>query len=152
MLNDNGLGAIRRLGIYLDNLALDPTGTTPDVTAAGIIAELLLPSGSPSTYCVDDRAYDVPDIVHPSTHSRVGFTQVIGDSTMWLCTDTSTDYVAGRSYFSTSSIARRKKSRPMSVGSPPCQAMVTYSCCCDSMTWRMYCSSRSSSMRNFEPG
>ena len=105
VLNDNGVGQIRRLGIYRDNLAVDPTGTTPDVSAAGIITELLLPTGSPSTFCVDDRAYDIPDIVHPSTNSHVGFNQIVGDSTMWLCTDTSTDFVAGRSYFSTNTYA-----------------------------------------------
>ena len=101
VLNDNGVGQIRRLGIYLDNLAVDPTGTTPDVSAAGIVTELILPTGSPSTFCIDDRAYDIPDFVHPSTNSHVGFNQIPGDSTMWMCTDTSTDFVAGRSYFST---------------------------------------------------
>lgn len=100
VLNDNGVGQIRRIGLYADNLGVDPSGATPDVSAAGIISELILPTGSPTTNCVDDRAYDIPDIVHPSTNSHVGYTPITGDSTMWLCTDTSTDFVAGRSYAS----------------------------------------------------
>lgn len=42
----------------------------------------------------------------------------------------------GRRCFSTSAMARRKKANPMIVGSPPCQAMFTFSDRCDSMSWR----------------
>ena len=58
----------------------------------------------------------------------------------------------GRRYFSTRVMVRRKKSSPIRVGSPPCQAMLTLSVWCDSMSWRMYCSSTSSLMRNLLPG
>ena len=47
---------------------------------------------------------------------------------------------------------RRKKSRPISVGSPPCQANVTRSVRCASISPRTYASSVASSMRNDEPG
>ena len=40
----------------------------------------------------------------------------------------------------------------MSVGSPPCQAIVTVGVWCDSSSCLMYSSSRSSAIRNVEPG
>ena len=58
----------------------------------------------------------------------------------------------GRAYFRASSTARRKNSRPMSIGSPPCQAIVTSGARCASMSCRMYRSSSSSLMRERAPG
>ncbi len=58
----------------------------------------------------------------------------------------------GGAYFFSSSTALRKKSSPMSVGSPPCQAMVTSGTWCASMVWRIYASSTSSDIRKVLPG
>ena len=60
--------------------------------------------------------------------------------------------IPGRRYFSTYSVARRKKSTPIRVGSPPCQAMLTCGTRCASMSWRTYCSSSSSAIRKRLPG
>ncbi len=60
--------------------------------------------------------------------------------------------IPGRRYRSCNSATRRKKSRPMSVGSPPCQANVTRSVRCASISPRTYASSVASSIRNDEPG
>ena len=54
---------------------------------------------------------------------------------------------------SASSTERRKKSRPIIVGSPPCQATATSGeSACASMSWRRYSSSRSSAILNLLPG
>ena len=58
----------------------------------------------------------------------------------------------GRRYFSRNSTERRKKSRPISVGSPPCHATVTSGPGCASMSCRMYVSRSESVMRKRLPG
>lgn len=45
--------------------------------------------------------------------------------------------VPGRAYFFPYTTARRKKSSPINVGSPPCQAIVTSGPCCASINWRI---------------
>jgi hypothetical protein len=60
--------------------------------------------------------------------------------------------IPGRRYRSTCSVARRKKSTPIIVGSPPCQAIVTYGCRWASISSRMYRSSMSSAIRKRLPG
>ena len=60
--------------------------------------------------------------------------------------------IPGRRYFSTYAVARRKKSTPIIVGSPPCQAIDTNGIRCASISWRMYCSSSSSAIRKRLPG
>ncbi len=60
--------------------------------------------------------------------------------------------IPGLRCFSTYSVARRKKSTPIIVGSPPCQAIVTWGTRCASISWRTYCSSSSSAIRKRLPG
>ena len=58
----------------------------------------------------------------------------------------------GRAWRRSYSRERRKKSSPMSVGSPPCQATVTSGAGpCASISWRMYSCSMSSAIRNLLP-
>ena len=58
----------------------------------------------------------------------------------------------GRRTDSAVSTARRKKSTPIRVGSPPCQATVTSPSGWDPMYWRRYSPSRSSDIRKRSPG
>ncbi len=59
----------------------------------------------------------------------------------------------GFRYSRASSTDRSKKSSPIIVGSPPCHAIVTSgTVACASISCRTYASSRSSAMRNREPG
>jgi hypothetical protein len=56
-------------------------------------------------------------------------------------------------YCCASSTDRSKKSRPIIVGSPPCQAIVTSgTVACASTNCRTYVSSRPSAIRNRDPG
>lgn len=95
-------GAIDRLGIYPDNLAVDPTGTTPDLSNP--ITEITNPTGVPTGFCTGFVAYDIPDVTLGSTPVHMGMTFPAGDSSLWLCTDTN-GAIAGRSYFTTNSYA-----------------------------------------------
>ena len=62
-------------------------------------------------------------------------------------------FCPGRAYRRSRSIARRKKSRPIIVGSPPCQATTTSGTrACASSSCRIYVSCRSAAIRNRDPG
>ncbi len=60
--------------------------------------------------------------------------------------------IPGRRCLSTYAVARRKKSTPIIVGSPPCQAIVTSGVRCASISWRTYSSSIASAIRKRLPG
>jgi len=89
------------LAIACDNLALDPTGTTPDLSGAGIVTGVVNPNGQNGTFCTEIVAYDVPDVCLTSsknTHVVMKFRP--GDSSLWLCAD-SAGPIFGHSYFTT---------------------------------------------------
>src|SRR6185503_18274481 len=56
-------GAIESISVCPDNLAVDPTGATPDV--ASPLTSLLNPFGLPGAgagFCPEPVAYDLPDV------------------------------------------------------------------------------------------
>lgn len=100
--NETGAGgAISKIGLYPDNLTVDPAGNTPDL--ANPLGELVNPTGLAGSGCLGgDVAYDIPDLTLGTTNVHVGFYQVTGDSVLWLCSDSS-GTIAGRSYFTNNS-------------------------------------------------
>ena len=89
-------GASNLIGFFYDNLGVDGTGTTPDLSNAA--TSLANPTGLPGTFCTDLVGYDVPDVtIASSGHTVAGL--AAGDSALWLCADTTS--AANKSYFST---------------------------------------------------
>jgi len=86
------------LSICPDNLVVDPTGRTPDKLnpCVGVVK----PTGNPGTFCTDVVAYDVPDKCLGSTNLHVVQGFCPGDSSLWLCADSSGPWFAN-SYFTT---------------------------------------------------
>lgn len=87
-----------RVGLYPDSAA-DGSGNTPDLNAA--LAELVAPTGGhTSGGCVGGTTvFDTADHTL-STSAHIGYVQQTGDSSLWLCGDTTS--VNGNSYFTSS--------------------------------------------------
>lgn len=89
-----------RVGIYGDNLGLDGTGATPDLTAA--VVEIAGGGVQLNRNC-EFTPYTMPsNIAMGSTNVHAVWQFTNGDSSMWLCGDSSSS-PSGRSYNSADS-------------------------------------------------
>ena len=95
-----------RLGIYGDNLTVDPSGATPDVSGAQTFVEVT--GGStfafPAPLCnflsFRNNAFTFP----PGVNAHVAIQEAAGDTALWLCADSSSPST-GRSFFTTNGFA-----------------------------------------------
>ena len=96
-LNNNSGAPLSLLsvGLYGDNLAVDGTGATPDLSNS--FGSLANPTGTPLGFCPGDTVYNIPDVV-PVADAHVAVGMNPGDSGLWVCSDN--DVGVGRSYFS----------------------------------------------------
>lgn len=105
--NTGPLG-IRYIALCSDNIGLDSTGHTPDLSSPlsilGSLTGSTIVTGSPGIsagYCSGFVGYDLPDVTIPSTGGlHTVTTCVTGDTGTWLCSDlTNANASNGRSYF-----------------------------------------------------
>jgi hypothetical protein len=100
-LDDNSpalLPTFARVGIYGDNLVLDTTGATPDVSGANTIREVTGGGVQLDRNC-DFTPYTVAAWSAGATNVHAVWQFANGDSSMWLCGDSSST-PSGRSYIS----------------------------------------------------
>ena len=91
--------SILEIGIYPDNLTVDSSGETPDVTSPLRKITNPTPVGDACEWIV----YEVPKIHLGSTGVHVALRMTPGDSCVFLCNDT--DAPSGRSYSSSDGFA-----------------------------------------------
>lgn len=106
MVSTNPGGSIGQVAYCTSNFGVDSTGTTPD-TVGGVISGSSAwgTSGVPASSAAFCGAYvglDFADFTAGSDVHAV-MTMVTGDTTLWLCSDTSA--AQGRSYFTTNNYA-----------------------------------------------
>jgi hypothetical protein len=89
-------GSHGSMGIYNDNLGLDPTGGTPDLSSP-VCPPAVGPTGLPGTFCTDMVAYDIPDCTLGGSNVHAVYCFAPGDSSVWVCGDVSGS--ANRSFF-----------------------------------------------------
>ena len=97
-----------RIGLYGDNLTVDPAGNTPDVSAP-LLAGYEISQTGITVYDQNCRfgvytgpVTDLATAGLPNSH--VAFKHDSGDSAMWLCSDTSSPST-GRSFFTSTNYA-----------------------------------------------
>ena len=76
------------VGLFPDNLTVDPSGRTPDL--GNPMAVLNNPTGGPASggaYCLSFTHYDIPDTQLGTAGAHIALANVTGDSGTWLCTD-----------------------------------------------------------------
>ncbi len=98
-------GQIGELLIAPDNLALDPSGATPDPSRA--VTRVVHPIGLPGIFCEDLIAFDVPDVTLDSSGHHVVMKMEPGDSSVWVGADT--DYSYRHSWYSADGFATKGK-------------------------------------------
>lgn len=93
-----------RVGIYGDNLTVDTTGTTPDISGAQTYAEI--GPHTENAHACAFTPYAIPNLhLGSTTGVHIAFQHTPGDSSMWICSDTNSAPFAGRSYFSSTGYA-----------------------------------------------
>ena len=90
-----------KVGIYPDNLTVSSLGHTPAIGSP--IAEVSSGNVILNNNCAFNP-FIIPSLTLGATNTHIAFQHTPGDSSMWLCSDTSST-PAGRSYFSASGYA-----------------------------------------------
>jgi hypothetical protein len=98
--NPNKNAAIGRIGIYPDNLFVDPTGATPDV--GNPIAESATCLNANGAGCNTTFFFTVPLMHLGDENVHISYNHCPGDSSLFVCSD-GTSPASGRSSLSTSS-------------------------------------------------
>jgi hypothetical protein len=102
--NPNKSPAIGKMGIYPDNLFLDPTGATPDI--GNPIVERAIMAAADAEGCGDVLYFTINPPIHLTSAQgvHVSYNHKPGDSVLFVCSD-GTGPASGRSSLSTNGYA-----------------------------------------------
>jgi len=102
--NSGGAGGLKFVGVFPDNLGVDPLGDTPNlavpVSILGNISGTYTITGTPGGFSSVVTQYDTPDLVLPSVIGmHLASAPLTGDSSTWITADNGAG--TGRTGFTT---------------------------------------------------